>query len=300
MKTIYIFFGFFLFQIDSLHLYVCNAIKNHQHTNIDQRVYQFPDKDIIEQIYACSTDTDNADKKNIAKILINIGLRSTNTAIRQNVIEQLIGDCFDEEMNFITAKDILRERGFYKKDTTTNDMIGFVSQDFSDIAVKKIEQLLCKKFPDKNVILVAGISKSSNLHARLYEIIDEAKIFLNENTPQAGTYTHACHLALARNGHQESINYCFDIIKNEKDSLFLVTKRFEEAAYIRQPKSIEYLSNFLFNNNKKLHTAERALNQLSKFVKGFPIAYKNDVYTPTDIATARQWLRNQSRFEIIR
>lgn len=159
--------------------------------------------------------------------------------------------------------------------------------------------------PYEDYILLAG---------KLY--LQETKPYLEKLISPASSYVHKweARLALARMGNPEAVDYCVAEIKaGLKPGERPQTGALDQLAYIRHEAVIEAFNIFLYSNDPMpdpiivdgsgpgLSSAAFIIPYYAALLEDFPLAvhnrYYEALYTESEIALARQWVRdNKGRY----
>ena len=177
-------------------------------------------------------------------------------------------------------------------------------QDFDAESRKTIEQsVIGLPDPHADAILVAGIVGGKVIEDRVALLRSRA----GEERPWYATTAWASHLAMARMGDAESMAYCVDRVRGEKDVVIRVNRLFNDIAYTRNPAGVALLKEALFSEERLPPVkdnvpgtliAQRALDLLAQVIEGFPVKSGADSYSPEQLAAARQWMQSNSDLKI--
>ena len=193
-----------------------------------------------------------------------------------------------------------------------------VAADFDADAKNKIlEVIQASEYPLNNFVLLAGVAGVKEIKPQLEKKIAEldaynakssimpSRIVSRINSP-SGNFK----LALARMGYDEYVDYIVNELKSSQsvEDFRLFYK--DKLIYLRHPKALEGLKENIFSDKtfasvhagkKPIPLAYVIIPDMHKIIKNFPTPQKETYqYTEEDLEQVRQWLRNQSRFEIIR
>jgi hypothetical protein len=190
---------------------------------------------------------------------------------------------------------------------------GFKGQDFSKDAKDAILTALKENNPRPGVIAASGAAQMTEALPRLGELlIDEVEL---SRKPSGGVskwyFTVGWHarLARARIGVKEDVQKCVELVRKVSDTQALLSL-LEDVAYIRQPEAIQCLQRYLEGNLRFPSTnpgakgepvASYVVDLLADSLQGFPVEKKRErFYSDEDIERAREWMKQQKTWNIIR
>jgi hypothetical protein len=186
-------------------------------------------------------------------------------------------------------------------------LLEFSSADFLEESKSVLRELLKPDIINGRFILLSGVASLTDQKALLHRIIR----FQNGGCSDARLrqcITWYAHLALARMGDVESIDYCINVFDNLKDKDQKFIKFANDIAYIRQYKSCDLLLKYLFSDEKMdcegahyscLPYVNYILPLLAGSIQGFPVE-KKYYYKDIDLQAARDWVKLHPRYKIIR
>jgi hypothetical protein len=175
----------------------------------------------------------------------------------------------------------------------------FPKSIYSQNFISSLRRLLHdSKNVNRSHILLAGVLGLEREFIR-ENFLQEGKKFKNEfGLSHRNSIQFAAHLALARMGEESSIDYVLRKTRENKSNE-IVSKWLEKIAYIKQPKAMDFLFEYLYSDETFPPTHEgdigysyaaRTINILKNIIAGFPEL--NLYYPPDDdIGTARRWVR---------
>ena len=162
-------------------------------------------------------------------------------------------------------------------------------------------KLLEPEYITTHTILLAGVANLSDQKRILYNSIGNWKGGYDRNAWFA-------KLALARMGDEEQVKSCIIAIENEKDTDYRMLLM-EYIAFMRQPQAFDILVKYLFSEMKtdtsgtvcsmSIKHAYSILPYLVSGIKNFPIEEKES-YTEEDLLVARNWIKINANYAIIR
>lgn len=195
---------------------------------------------------------------------------------------------------------------------------GYQAKDFSESSKDIIKQELLKDtlYVTKEVILLSGMANIQDQRVRLNEIIAEDADYRNGLKPVEIPFNFTkgwyAHLARARMGVQEEVDWCVSKIEEEIAGNPVYSLRiFDDLGYIRHPKSVELLKKYFLSDRKipPAYGREESYTSyllpiISKNLVGFPELkehkYRSRMFTPEEIEICKGWVRSQTEFTIRR
>ncbi|MFH0910900.1 MAG: hypothetical protein V1918_05290 [Planctomycetota bacterium] len=125
-----------------------------------------------------------------------------------------------------------------------------------------------------------------------------------------GTDSWQARLTRARLGVQEDIQKCLQLVESEKDEDRRVLRLLPDVGYIRQPAAIEYLKRYVYSEERLPRVKETApgspyaayaIHVLCDALNNFPIRKDDGIgYTDDELVLCRQWLAEQTQWDIRR
>lgn len=224
-----------------------------------------------------------------------IGVESMDKKIREKVVNSLCDALKDESSGIIGM--------------ASRYLSSFNSSDFNQEAQQKLVDLLDEQPPHyKRIIKLVGFLGVPAYEPQLREVLD------NDSTLKASE-RWAVHLALARLGNQQSLNYCVNKVGSLVVNDDVVYELLPDLVYIRQPQAINYLVEVLNSDEKKCSSPDpdsdmkfvcgyRVMEFLAPVIKDFPLKTKAsgdiDGYPyPEALKIARQWFEENKTYELV-
>lgn len=256
--------------------------KNRESLEAVQKLKKY-NKDASEQIQFAAQDLE-----------YRIAKQSDDVTVKKEVVTILSQDLAGNNLKAQHARDLL---------------LKFEKQHFSPAAKNEIAiQLKAENAPQPQVIRLAGVAGMEDQKNNFRNIIRNNN--KADSLPETGKFygktSWASHLALARMGDANSLQYILARVKAEPDEVILVTLLLEDVAYTRQPQAVELIKQYLFSNDRlpPLHEgadgtlhAQYAAGLLAEILEGFPLTTRFG-YTLEEIETARQWMRANTNYTI--
>ena len=195
-------------------------------------------------------------------------------------------------------------------------MRGYQAKDFSESSKNIIREKLHKGQPLASIgsIRLSGLANMQDQISRLNEVIVEdtehRESLKHFEMPWNFTKTWNARLAKARMGVKEDIAWCVSKIKGEIDNnpRFPVSL-FDDLGYIRQLESVELLKEYFLSSRKLPPTeveepfASYLMPIMQQNFLGFPELRGIETLrfsTQEEINTCKDWVKNQSTFDIRR
>lgn len=199
---------------------------------------------------------------------------------------------------------------------TNQWLLTFHADDFNEDSKQIIRQALKKDKVNRWHVLICGVARMEDQLPILEKLlIDEMKHQAKVEKREAGitwyyTAGWAARLARARMGVKSDIERCLQLVETVQDLHRRVTTLLHNVGYIRQPEAIEFLKGYL-ESDKRLPSvtppvpgtlvASYVMNILIDCLRDFPIERKPwGAYSLKQIEEARQWMRQQKKWNIIR
>jgi hypothetical protein len=223
--------------------------------------------------------------------------------VRKQVADILVMHCSDQQVGRRCYEYLIK---------------GYQAKDFSESSKDFIRQNLHKTtssvYKYNRIIRLSGMANMQDQLPRLNEVIakdtEHRESLKPFEIPWNFTKTWEARLAKARMGIKEDIDWCVSKIKEEIDnsprySVFL----FDDLGYIRQPESVELLKEYFLSNRKLPQTeveepfASYLMPIMQQNLIDFPELRDIETLrysTPEEINACKDWVRNQTTFDIRR
>lgn len=246
MKKITLLFHFYLItqninaqsikqMIDSLNLY--QNYNEHYVTILRKQDFYLVDSELKELRFI----QNGKYQKEISWLYLRLLETSKGDKEKKAIVNNLLDFCLSDSLKYCKVCESISE-----------DLQNYEASYFDNLAINKIIKIFKQTnqvevykgqkndYPKGETILLGGM-----LTNRL--INEEIQKLLNKNNYR---YTNEVHLALARSGHQESINYCID--KFYKENTFdgkIYVKDLKYISYIRNKATLPFYEVLLFDEN---------------------------------------------------
>lgn len=247
-------------------------------------LYQKTFDEVVRILKPYEYNTNSHLQRRVYDTYYRIGLSSKSIIDHKNMIKSLLNACGDSLKTSYACHQSLE----YLQTVDKNEF------DTDDI--EKIQNLLTKDYtayyphpleymPYDDLVLLVGYLDIEKSVPKLKSLVAPESKY--ERKWEA-------HLALARLGEKESIDYCIETGKKSGYDL----NKLKEIAYIRQPEMIALFDYYLFDDNlvtlsknEELATLNYILNLYCKSLKDFPLNSNNFYDTKERLMIARQWIK---------
>lgn len=224
-----------------------------------------------------------------------VGMQLADTITRRKVVNILVQTCKDKDSG-ISGK-------------ASQGLTDFNRNDFDSIAANNLVDLLkIHTAHYSTIIKLVGFVKPSNAEEVLLH-------HLTTDSALNATTRWAIHLALARMGNEEQINYCLNKVKSVAVNDDVVYDLLPDLVYIRQPETINYLVEILNSDEKNCTSSDpdrdekiicgyRVMEYLPPLIKNFPlqVGASDDIKGydyPEALEIARKWFEENKEYELI-
>lgn len=248
---------------------------------------------LIEEASKYMKDSTSKARLFAYELIHQAGKKSKDSNTRQKAVHYLVEACKDKSSgNVGVASQYLQQ---YKKSD-----FGLAARDSLASIVKRGSYYL------DNLVLLAGYLDINN------SVIKTVLLKPKYNDK----IKWAAHLALARKGDNEEINYCIKAVKSKEMSDAVIYRLLPGLVYTRQKAAIDYLVTILNSNEKsclspnpenpsQIICGYRVMEFLAPVIKDFPLQLiegvnqiKTDNYE-TALETARKWFKEHgNNYEI--
>lgn len=205
----------------------------------------------------------------------------------------------------IDPKPSIRER-------FANKLIIVKREEFNQESIRIIERAFkSDELVNFHTIILAGQLELKEAQKGMYRFIQrDSSGQLNRKFGYKSN-EWAAHLALARMGVQEHIDFVLSVVNNEPYSSTLFFELLDHLAYVRQKESINLIVEKLFSDEGYGYTpfeeplkeatgafALRTLPMLATLIKDIPLRISS-AYNMKDLRAARAWFtENDRKFEL--
>ncbi len=222
----------------------------------------------------------------------DIGRKSSDLRIRQEVVARLTNACLD--------KDPLIWQSI------SEFLLCFAPEDFNEEARQVIRKLMASESPSVRFIALCGTAELKDQIGRLQKIAGNKDEYGEITT---GTAWFA-HLALARMGCKEDIAFCIKAFKLEQNISRKMGVLLNDLMYTRQQEVVPILVDYL-DNYTRLPAVDKsfpgtpcnqyAAHALSLTIEDFPVKYSSALsYSEEELNVAREWMRIQDKVQFRR
>lgn len=257
-------------------------------------------------------------------LLAQAGTHYDDPNLRKAVVSTFVNGLADKEEDITTfsAKMLLKD---YQKEDFSEEAKGKLKQHFNEILSKQSQGYYAM-----NIILLVGAADMQTEMDRLQWLIDQIHEPLQPFGAQTPRWHEEAFTALkakARMGDQEAIQKCILLVDAVTDEDFKVITLLKHIAYIRQPKAVDYIKQYLYSDKKARDLGPNfpgapyfymAAHCLEEMVVGFPTHLEVSKFYQEKISTDpvfrkqwpsyvdyfgehwRNWFEAQTSIEIIR
>ncbi|MEO1049143.1 MAG: hypothetical protein AAFX87_00865 [Bacteroidota bacterium] len=195
------------------------------------------------------------------RIVKRVGLRVTDQAIRERVVNQLLDGCQDGSSGVVGI--------------SASALTSFRKADFNQSALEKVRRLLGNKTTHfDRIIKLAG-------YLEMTDQINTINGLLATDTLLDGQTRWAAHLALARMGVPEEIGWVVGRVSSRPLNDGVVYELLPDLVYIRQAQAVDYLFQVVNSDeqlcesanpesDEKIACGYRVMEYLAGMLEGFP------------------------------
>jgi len=304
MKTI-ILYSFWLFlwlfsnslygqDIHSSLLKEINSLRQNKYAAINiQSLLKYDNKDLLDSLKKYDNDSLSNVRFNIQLVEYKIAQDNPkDTAIQHEVVYRLVRGINDPDN--------------YVRQNALNILLACSASDFDNRSVDSLNKIIRSSDLTRDLILLIGVADIKEYKDLLLSKVKSSPLNQLSDFYSADW---AMHLALARMGDTENIEYCIKTVNGFSDEISKIIFLLYDIAYIRREAAIEYLRGYL-NNEKRLPSVkvtvegtqycQYALDAIAPVIEDFPVQARGIGYTDEEIETARKWLDTHSQYKIKR
>jgi len=259
----------------------------------DSRILEYPVDDIINALNIYRNSNSKNERFIVQSIAYKLFLNNDSDLVRKYTVDMLIDD-------FTFNEALIRQQASKK-------LLYFNKYDFNNSHKEKVKFYL-EDAPVHGLIPVLGVMHFEESKPYLLDIISKgdkslkAKDWFTSNAWMA-------HLALARMGEKENVQYCIDRFYAETNKINKITRLLKDMAYIQNKRTMDILVK-VANSEKRLPStkggrhgalyAGYAIEQILKSVKNPPIKPVGSGYTKDQIDLVRDWCSKRNNLKIKR
>lgn len=218
------------------------------------------------------------------------GQKSSTLAVRQQAVSLLTKGCRDKEASM--RKNI------------AGQLQKFLKNDFTGESIQQLTSLLkLEETYFSNTVKLLGFLD-------LTDQIPVLKTMIDSGLVKNRTVLWDVHLALARLGVQDEINYCVDFVRKTGLNDKVVYNLFPDLVYTRSAEATDYIIEILNSDSKdcfspnpdnpaKITCAYRAMEYLAPIIKDFPLKTDKDGELEVDnyqeaLQVCRRWFQQHT------
>lgn len=271
-----------------------NTLRTNKYSAINSQILlKHNNKVLLDSLKKFDNDTSLNIRFNIQLLEYKIALNNiSDTAIKHEVITRLILGIKDEDR-------LIRQNAIKK-------LMTFSFLDFDKKSINSLNQTINSTNITSDLILLIGVA---NIQEQKDYLLKNVKTYPLNKLSDFHTTNWAMHLALARMGNTENINYCIKNVENFNDSIFRVKVLLSDLGFIRTEAAVVYIKKYLYNNNrmpsvegilKGSQYCQYALDVLASIIEDFPIKAQGIGYSGEEIEVAKKWMDSHSQYKIKR
>jgi len=254
------------------------------------------EKVILQTSVGYLSDSVDAVRSAAIYVIKSAGLMSKKADYRQQCVLYLLQACSDKNSG--------------NSGQASNYLTQFNPSDFNPSARDSLRKLLQANTPHiANIIKLAGFVQLTDM----ISYISDAIYVQPPKWKKKDAW--AAHLALARMGVEDEIDYCLNRVKKIPLNDDVVYNLLPDLIYIRQKPVYDYLVSLLYIDEKLCNPADpdaetkilcgyRIMEMLATEIKNFPLPVQPSGDIDTDdyhkaLMTLRQWFNDNPDYQII-
>ncbi|MCD4835035.1 MAG: hypothetical protein K8R31_14650 [Bacteroidales bacterium] len=241
--------------------------------------------DIVrKEVYSASPEKELYSKKNAGELLklLNEYYTDTLAKVRSKAYYLTYKATYksnDKELRNVSVFNLvqaLKDEDSGNIGSAASWLTNFYSTDFNEASKDSLRIIMHKQssYLDRIIKLVA--------FAGLNDQIEYLMNNLRNGNYRSSKVVWATHLALARLGVEEEINFCVDLVKKQAVNDDVIYELVPDLVYIRCHKAIDYLVEILQDETKNCYSANpenpqriacgyRVMEFLAPIIKDFPL-----------------------------
>lgn len=274
--------------------------------------------DIVrKEVYSSSPGKELYSKKNAGELLklLNKYYSDTLAKVRSKAYYLTYKATYksnDKELRNVSVFNLvqaLKDEDSGNIGSAASWLTNFYSDDFNEASKDSLRIIMHKQssYLDRIIKLVA--------FAGLNDQIEYLTKNLRNGNYRSSKVIWATHLALARLGVEEEIDFCVDLVKKQTVNDNVIYELVPDLVYIRHRKAIDYLIEILQDESKNCYSANpenpqriacgyRVMEYLAPIIKDFPIEVDSTGDIIADdyenaLKLTRKWFKEKSDNYII-
>lgn len=269
------------------------AVKTEKYHLIDaQKLLQYNHKTLLDSLKNYDNNFSSDVRYNVQ--LLEYKIAKTNPADSQIV----------QEVVYRLAR-ALSDTSTRVRQNAAKKLLTFSEKDFNDRADRYIIKNLDVFVQSKEIYTIIGLANIVDLKD---EMLSTVKYYKASKLSDFNSSNWGMHMALARMGNTESINYCITGIDNYSDAVQKYTLLIKDLAYIKNKQAVLLLRKYLDYTTllpsesvgvKGTPYNHYALDVLVSMLEDFPVKSEGKVYTDNDLQLARDWIDRRSDFTFV-
>lgn len=273
------------------------AVRKGRSVTLPASIFQKANEKVILQISAgYLSDSSDVVRSSAIYVIKTAGLMSKNVAYRQQCVLHLLQACSDKNAG--------------NSGQASNYLSHFNLSDFNPSARDSLKKLLQANTPHiSNIIKLAGFVQLTDMISYMADGI------YGQPPKWKKKDAWAAHLALARMGVEDEIDYCLNRVKKIALNDDVVYNLLPDLIYTRQKAIFDYLVSLLYIDEKLCNPADpdaetkilcgyRIMEMLATEIKNFPLPVQPSGDIDTDdyhkaLLTVRQWFKDNPDYQIV-
>jgi hypothetical protein len=268
-------------------------VRDGSYAAVPESIWQQEEQTLIQQVQPFLQDTSQSVRLRAYGILKQLGLKSEDQQLRQEVVSQLIAGIGDTDRS-ISVRNTGGLKNFQQKDFTTasaNQLLTYLST-----STPNLEELL----------LVIGFVQPENAVASIRPLIGQLR----------GMDRMAAWLALSRLGEEDAIQYVMQRVERQPINDDLVYEIVPYLVYTRRQEAFEFLERIIQSNEQNCLSANadneesilcgyRVLEYIAPVMIDFPLPVDEFGELEIDdyeagLTEVREWLVEQDgEYELV-
>jgi len=305
MKTsiyfiVFLTFGFTIHAQTNVNLMVDNYVKaTIEKRSTSDQLKQILLSDNLQVFYAILpslSDSTAETRAEAYRLLSALGYACKDAAVRKRIVKQMIKGCRDKDSGICGME--------------LNSLTHFLKDDFDKEAAYELSLLTKQNLPHYHILIkLTGFVGIPDLITVYRQMLAEKKYPNSQSR-------WALHLALARMGEQDEIDYCVQKVRKTPINDDVVYELLPDLIYTRQKNAFDYLLEIIESNdencsssnadsNVKIVCAYRIMEQIAPCIENFPVetGVSGDLKTSnydTALAKVREWIKLNKESYVIK